>query len=167
MDNLPDIRIGDPERSQVIDFLSQHYANGYLNLEEFEDRTGKAAQATYKKELAALTADLPDEPLKEAKSSLDTEVELQELQNKGRRIQSIDAIIWGAAIIFMFVGIFADIPNWWMVFPIAGIASWVTRGVLGVSDEDEKTFEKLERKEKKDRQERLEQAYNRKRELGK
>ena len=59
MENTPEMRIGDPERSRAIDLLSERFASGYLNVQEFEDRTGQAAQAMYKSELDALIADLP------------------------------------------------------------------------------------------------------------
>ncbi|MEJ6018625.1 DUF1707 SHOCT-like domain-containing protein [Corynebacterium sp. H113] len=59
MSENPDLRVGDPERSQALDVLGEHFANGYLDLAEFEERTEEAAQAKMRSELDALFADLP------------------------------------------------------------------------------------------------------------
>ena len=40
-----DIRVGDAERHNALDLLSTHFANGLIDINEFEDRTGKAAVA--------------------------------------------------------------------------------------------------------------------------
>ncbi len=40
-----DIRVGDAERHNALDLLSTHFANGLIDINEFEDRTEKAAVA--------------------------------------------------------------------------------------------------------------------------
>jgi len=172
MENTPEMRIGDPERSRAIDLLSERFANGYLNVQEFEDRTGQAAQAMYKSELDALIADLPAATAPESQSAqdvspLEAEHELQEVRRKGKLVNKIDAALWGIAIIIMFVGIFTEITDkWWILFPVAAIGSWVAREVIGLDDSEEEIYEELEEKHKAERQKRIQQAYERKKELG-
>ena len=180
MDNSSEMRIGNPERSRAIDLLSERFADGYLDMNEFEDRTGKASQATFKSELDALFTDLPaSTPSGSASgansgaesthqiSPIDAERELQEVRRKGKLVYAIDFVLWTGAIIIMLIGIFTHLTdNWWIVFPVAGIGSWASRAIIGLDDTDEEIYEKLEKQHKDERKKRIEQAIERKRELG-
>ncbi|HEV2771062.1 MAG TPA: DUF1707 domain-containing protein [Solirubrobacteraceae bacterium] len=53
------LRVGDREREQVVDLLSQHAAEGRLVPEELEARIDEAHAACTRGELAVLTTDLP------------------------------------------------------------------------------------------------------------
>jgi hypothetical protein len=55
----PGLRVGDAERSQVIDQLADHHAAGRLTLAEFEDRMTSAWAARTGAELEVLVRDLP------------------------------------------------------------------------------------------------------------
>ena len=67
----------------------------------------------------------------------------------------------------MLIGIFTHLTdNWWIVFPVAGIGSWASRAIIGLDDTDEEIYEKLEKQHKDERKKRIEQAIERKRELG-
>lgn len=178
MSNEPDFRIGHPERTEALDILSEHFANGYLDIHEFDERTAQVAAATHRSHLTPLLADLPSAaPSTGALESTtargavqrqhDAELELAEVQRKGDLVKKVDAAIWGTAIVVMFVGIFFNvIPMWWMVFPIAGIGSWVARNVIGLEDDEENVYEELEYDKEEARRERLEQAMERRKELG-
>jgi Domain of unknown function (DUF1707) len=54
-----DLRIGDADREAVAASLREHYAQGRLTLEEFNQRLGAALQATTQSQLSMLTRDLP------------------------------------------------------------------------------------------------------------
>ncbi|WP_199222463.1 hypothetical protein [Corynebacterium yudongzhengii] len=54
----------------------------------------------------------------------------------------------------------------WVVFPVAAMASWGARGLAGLSDDEEEIADELEEKESKLRAERLRRAAERRRELG-
>ena len=58
----PRLRVGDAERSQVIDQLADHHAAGRLTLAEFEERMTAAWTARTGAELEALVRDLPAPP---------------------------------------------------------------------------------------------------------
>lgn len=55
----PDLRIGNAEREAAATHLREHYAQGRLSLEEFNQRLDAVFAATTQRQLAALTADLP------------------------------------------------------------------------------------------------------------
>lgn len=55
----PRLRVGDAERSQVIDQLADHHAAGRLTLPEFEERMSSAWAAQTGTELEVLVHDLP------------------------------------------------------------------------------------------------------------
>ncbi|GAA4871263.1 DUF1707 domain-containing protein [Saccharopolyspora cebuensis] len=54
-----EIRIGDNERQSTIQLLGEHYAQGRLDLEEYEQRVSTASYARTTAELAGLFTDLP------------------------------------------------------------------------------------------------------------
>jgi hypothetical protein len=55
----PDLRIGDTEREAAATELREHYAQGRLTLEEFNQRLDAALKATTQRDLSLLTKDLP------------------------------------------------------------------------------------------------------------
>jgi hypothetical protein len=55
----PDLRIGDAEREAAAASLREHYAQGRLTLEEFNERLDAAYQATTQRQLSLITQDLP------------------------------------------------------------------------------------------------------------
>jgi hypothetical protein len=57
--NGPDLRIGDADREAMAARLREHYAQGRLTLEEFNERIDAAFAATTQSQLSSLTRDLP------------------------------------------------------------------------------------------------------------
>jgi hypothetical protein len=55
----PDLRIGDAEREAAAASLREHYAQGRLTLEEFNERLDAALKATTQSQLNLITQDLP------------------------------------------------------------------------------------------------------------
>lgn len=164
-----DIRVGDAERHNALDLLSTHFANGLIDINEYEDRTGKAAVARTRGEIASLFEDLPDNPIAEVAPFKESEAqaELDRLQRRGGLVHRIDAVIWSVTMILFFLGLFVfDWSYFWFVFPIAGIASWGVREAVNLSGDDEKLYEELKKKDDKDRAERLRLAAERRKELG-
>ena len=58
----PVLRASDDDRDTVLQALERHTAAGRLNLEEFDKRSTAALTAVTLKDLALLTADLPELP---------------------------------------------------------------------------------------------------------
>jgi hypothetical protein len=59
MATRPDLRIGDAEREAAAASLREHYAQGRLTLEEFNERLDAAFKATTQSQLNMITQDLP------------------------------------------------------------------------------------------------------------
>lgn len=55
----PSLRIGDAERNEVAEALSQHYSAGRIDDTELKDRLDRAMQAKTGADLAGLLTDLP------------------------------------------------------------------------------------------------------------
>jgi Domain of unknown function (DUF1707) len=55
----PDLRIGDADREAAAASLREHYAQGRLTLEEFNQRLDAAFAATTQSQLLRVTGDLP------------------------------------------------------------------------------------------------------------
>ena len=190
----PAIRIGDADRSAALDALGMHFADGRLTIAEFEERTGAAATAVTRADLAPLFADLPGgvpgsaggrattSPLDPrvsnpsaadsaaasapTRSLLSSENELAELRNKGQLVTRIDSALWSIGFILFFVLMFTGITSYfWLALVGAGIGSVAVRSIVGFDDDDEKTFEALSKEEKRERRQRLKLADKRLREL--
>jgi Domain of unknown function (DUF1707) len=55
----PDLRIGDSEREAAAALLREHYAQGRLSLEEFNQRLDATFAATTRRQLGQVSQDLP------------------------------------------------------------------------------------------------------------
>lgn len=174
MDHIPDHRIGDGDRALALDRLGQYFADGYLDVDEFETRTGEAAVARTREEIAALFVDLPEQSADSTDvvalgpgADMQAQRELDEVMERGHKIRRLDGIIWAVVLITFFVGTFVvSVPFSWVVFPLGAFASWGMRSALKVDDADEELFEELTKKESERRAERLRKAAERRRELG-
>lgn len=182
MDGDPSqMRVGDAQRSEALEMLSQHYANGLLDLTEFEERTGAAAVAKVRDDLDKLFQDLPplnraaEDPRAHApgaitNAELEAEKELDNLLERGKKVQVADSVFWTLAFVFCILGVVAfDFDYFWVGFPIAFIASLVIRWLYRIDDEDEDLIEELMEDQRetslKERTARLRQAAKRRKEL--
>lgn len=164
---MDEIRVGDAERSDALDRLGTLFADGYLDVGEFEERTGQAAVARTHGELSVLFDDLPAEPAALEKRT-PSEVELEEkLAAKRKRDTATYTTLIGGLAVFFVLQIGLDLDYAWVVWPVVGIlvATWYT--VFDISDEEDEILEELLEKERSDRAERLKLAAERRKELGK
>jgi Domain of unknown function (DUF1707) len=58
----PRMRAGDADRRRVVEQLGRHFAEGRLDVGEFDERVGRAHATVYLDEFPPLLADLPPEP---------------------------------------------------------------------------------------------------------
>ncbi|WJY97252.1 DUF1707 SHOCT-like domain-containing protein [Corynebacterium fournieri] len=164
---MSEIRVGDNERSAALDRLGTLFTDGYLDVSEFEERTGQAAVARTRGELSALFDDLPAEPVALEKRT-PSEVELDEKLAAKRKLDTaIYATLIGGLAIFFVLQIGLDLDYAWVVWPVVGILAVAWYTVFDISDEEDEILEELLEKERSDRAERLKLAAERRRELGK
>lgn len=87
-----EIRASDDDRHRVVDALQRHTEAGRLSLDEFTERVDSAYAARTLADLAAVTRDLPAEPVA-ASAAPDT----------GRRDLLVIFAIAGVALVLLFV----------------------------------------------------------------
>ena len=164
---MDEIRVGDAERSDALDRLGTLFADGYLDVGEFEERTGQAAVARTRGELSVLFDDLPAEPARLEKRT-PSEVELDEKLAAKRRL---DAAIYSTFLVgmavFFVLQLGFDLDYAVAVFPVIGVIVVALYIVFDISDEEDEVLEELLEKERTDRAERLKLAAERRKELGK
>ena len=164
---MDEIRVGDAERSDALDRLGTLFADGYLDVAEFEERTGQAAVARTRGELSMLFDDLPAEPVALEKRA-PSEVELDEkLAAKRKMDTAIYTTLIGGLAVFFVLQLGFDLDYAWVVYPVVGILVFAWYAVFDISDKEDKILEELLEKERSDRAERLKLAAERRKELGK
>ena len=164
---MDEIRVGDAERSDALDRLGTLFADGYLDVGEFEERTGQAAIARTRGELSVLFDDLPAEPATLEKRE-PSEVELEEKLAAKRKLDTaIYTTLIGGLAVFFVLQIGLDLDYAWVVYPVVGILVFAWYAVFDISDEEDEILEELLEKERTDRAERLKLAAKRRKELGK
>lgn len=164
---MDEIRVGDAERSDALDRLGTLFADGYLDVGEFEERTGQAAVARTRGELSMLFDDLPAEPVALEKRT-PSEVELDEkLAAKRKMDTAIYTTLIGGLAVYLVLQIGLDLDFAWVVWPMMGALAVAWYAVFDISDEEDKILEELLEKERSDRAERLKLAAERRKELGK
>lgn len=163
------IRVGDRERGVALESLTEYFVRGFIDAAEFEERTGRAATACTRGEVAAVLGDLPELAPEEVASEAERrgQRELDSLLRRGRTMQIIDAV-FGAVATVAFVGGVVLLHWYWTWAVVVGafVIPYALRAFYSYSDEDEKIFSELQEDEKKRRSERLRVAARRRRELG-
>ncbi|NHC44331.1 DUF1707 domain-containing protein [Motilibacter aurantiacus] len=101
---VPELRVGDAERDEVIVALGEHYALGRLTREELDDRQGVAGRARTARELEPLLADLP--PLVAARPDV----------RRGGALARLDAT--QKAKLVTYVGVNAGL---WILWAVLGL----------------------------------------------
>ncbi|MCZ9294181.1 DUF1707 SHOCT-like domain-containing protein [Corynebacterium meitnerae] len=156
------VRVGNEERTAALDRLGDHFAKGYLDLSEFEERTAQAAVARTRADLAALFGDMPGGE----ETSISTP-ELDDMLVRKKKLDRALGVLWSLTMVVFFVGLFAlDWDYFWVVFPIAGLASWGLYEFYGISDEEDEVLEEIMEDERLSRAERLRIEKERRKELG-
>lgn len=164
---MDEIRVGDAERSDALDRLGTLFADGYLDVGEFEERTGQAAVARTRGELSVLFDDLPAEPVAlEKREPSDAELE-EKLATKRKLDTAIYTTIIGGLAVFFVLQLGLDLDYAWVVWPVAGMLVFAWYAVFDISDEEDEVLEELLEKERSDRAERLKLAAEGRKELGK
>jgi Domain of unknown function (DUF1707) len=76
-ETAPELRASDADRDRALARLHDALASGMIEMEEFHDRSGQALSARTRRELAAITSDLPDSDTPAAQETHGSVVELR------------------------------------------------------------------------------------------
>lgn len=176
------MRVGDPERSAALDRLGEHFANGYLTVHEFEERTGQAASARTQSDLSALFGDLPGgnsstapvpapveqgQAIENTKEVEEADRELDELLGRKEKLNRALGILWSVTLVIFFLSLFAfDWDYFWVVFPVAGLLTWGLYEFYDIGEEEDDLLEEILEERNSERAKRLRIAHERRKELG-
>lgn len=162
----PHTRIGDADRNQAFDQLGRFFAEGYLDLSEYDERSAQLVRARTRGELDAVFHDLPTVTPAAPSRELALADELSEKLALKRRRDAVTSGIGAVGCITFFALMFTGVPYAWVVFPVLGALIAVTYIAFGIGDEEDDILEEIEEKENQARAERLRVAYERRKELG-
>lgn len=117
------LRAADRDRDQVAEALREHYAQGRLTMEEFDERTTAAASAKTIGELRTLTRDLPvlpgsDEPSQRAWTPK---------QMRWIGVGGVVAAVAALALLTIFGHRVFAIPTWLFILIVVRLLHWRRR----------------------------------------
>ncbi len=118
-----DLRVGDAERDKTASQLSEHFAAGRLDHDEFAERSDRALRARTRRDLDVLLSDLPALPITPQPSSsapAPAVVSPEQLSERAEWRRSTLST-WAVFAVF-FVVLWAATGGgyFWPVFPILG-----------------------------------------------
>jgi hypothetical protein len=90
-----DSRIGHVQRSEVLDLLSRALGEGYLSLDEYEQRLTAANSARFAAELVRQVADLPQQYRWDPAASQQASMHAQQAAETKARTFATSALIFG------------------------------------------------------------------------
>ena len=108
----PGMRIGDGDRERAMADLAQHYADGRLDHEEYDERLDAIWTARTRADLAVLFSDLPRPPV--------TYPPVRAAQPKGDRRFRLPLLPVLALLVVLSV--VTEAPLWLLVFPLMWFA---------------------------------------------
>lgn len=127
----PELRASDADRERVANDLRDHYADGRLTMEEFDERIDAVYKAKTFGELTPVTADLPARPPDPA---------VQKAEDRQRRVARLRAV-WGSwltvsvicTVIWLLSGItgHGHLTNFWPAWVIGPWGAMILAGTLG------------------------------------
>jgi Flp pilus assembly protein TadB len=111
------LRAGDRDREEIVEILREHYAQGRLTLEEFDERSTAAYAAKLMGELDPLVADLP--VTREAGSATPAWS-----RTRMRMIAAAGAVAAVAVLVlaFMVGRVFFAVPSWIFLLVVVRLA---------------------------------------------
>lgn len=110
------LRVGDAERSDVVDELAEHYAAGRLSRAEFDQRSADTLAARTRDDLTRVLEDLP------ARTEAVAQVEPDAVRRKAHLLWTRAGLAPWALFIGVFIVIWAmtGAGYFWPVWPIMG-----------------------------------------------
>ncbi len=117
------LRVSDAERQAVADRLGEHFAEGRLDQDEFDERAGRAMNAKTRADLSGLFDDLPDPSTRPQTGTAPVPVR----PGRHRHPVLVLVLLVIVALAAAHVVVAATVPWLWLGF-VAAILVLATRG---------------------------------------
>ncbi|MGN5237961.1 DUF1707 SHOCT-like domain-containing protein [Rhodococcus sp. SJ-3] len=176
-----DLRLSDDERLHSLNVISEHFAAGRLDADEFYERSGEIAAARALDPLRNAFRGLPggaplevvDNRIRKVSTEIaettpvgtpsrSAETELSSLLRRGNLVESLDWVIIGITLVtFLVLNNVFDWDHAWLVWPSLVVTLGLPRLIFNYSDSDEELYEELKESENEERKKRLKQAADR------
>ena len=113
----PRMRAGDADRQRVVEQLGKHFADGRLDVDEFDERVGSAHAVVYLDEIPPLLADLPAGPAEPAEPA-------SAPARRPRRAPDVPAraaiaLVVGLLLVWSVIGVVHGVPPFFAVLLLA------------------------------------------------
>lgn len=146
----PDMRASDGDRDKVASVLREHYAQGRLTTEEFDERLEQLYSSKTYGELAVLTSDLPDVDLRRLPETPSRAPERAkgDKQDKAQKGLAAAWAAWATAsgvnwMIWLIIGVTSglDFPYPWPLWVMGpwGVVLLVTTVLTGLGGDKKST----------------------------
>jgi len=125
--SAPVMRASDQDREEAVLALSDHFAEGRLDHEEFESRMALAQQATYLHDLDPLFADLPS---RARRGDAVAAARPRPSWRPGRRSHVVPFVLLAVLTAILLTqghAVWLLIPLWWIGFSVARRRAWQRR----------------------------------------
>ena len=121
MSDEPDVRIGTPEREAAQQQLNEHFSQGRLEANEFEERSSLVAGARTRSELDTVFHDLPPAPV-----TVDPDAVAKRSQTRSWRHTVLGATPIVAVVLFFLLN--GHFDQAWLVFLLVPLVGAVLGG---------------------------------------
>ncbi len=121
MSDEPDVRIGTPEREAAQQQLNEHFSQGRLEVNEFEERSSLVAGARTRSELDTVFHDLPRAP-----ATVDPDAVAKPSQTRSWRHTVLGATPIVAVVLFFLLN--GHFDQAWLVFLLVPLVGAVLGG---------------------------------------
>lgn len=106
----------------MIALLGEHFSAGRLEIDEFDERCGRAARARFRSDVAALFADLPPPHPEVLAARQPAPPERSERGAADGSPRSRRGAVLGVAVLVALVGLLVVTKQVWVLFPLVGFA---------------------------------------------
>lgn len=151
------LRIGTAERTAAMKALDEHLSAGRLGVEEYADRTAKAANAVVASEIAELFTDLPEPhpELPGTPSAPPLTAPLPVVPPPGEVARPKDGFLegWGPRLVaaspFVALALFFITRQWYFFLLIPAMGALVYGGGVGRDDHDDRDQRRRDRRDRR------------------
>jgi hypothetical protein len=118
------MRASDQDRDEAVLALSDHYADGRLDHDEFESRMSAASRATYLHDLDPLFADLPPRPRPRPVVGERRPLPVRRAGPRGPFAPFVALVVVTALVLTQGRAMWVLLPLWWVGLAVTRRRAW-------------------------------------------